>query len=86
VSSIEDDRKCERELIREFKKESEFRNDIRHEYFEGDERDMISVFNDYVLEHLPNRKEDFEMYYRWEIEDQRMKAEGNQMRYKKQGY
>jgi hypothetical protein len=47
VSRIDDDRKYEQELIREFKKEFEFRNDIGHEYFEGDERAMISVFNDY---------------------------------------
>jgi hypothetical protein len=33
VSPEDDDRKCERELIREFKDEFEFRNDIGHEYF-----------------------------------------------------
>jgi hypothetical protein len=77
VSRIDNDKKCERELIREFKNEFEFRNDIGHEYFEGDERDMISVFNDYVAEHLPNREEDVDMDYLWEIEDQRMKTERN---------
>jgi hypothetical protein len=46
VSSIDYDRKCERELIREFKDEFEFRTNIGHEYFEGNERDMISAFND----------------------------------------
>jgi hypothetical protein len=45
---------------------------------------MISVFNDYVSEHLSNRDEDVDMDYHWEIEDQRMKAERNQMRDKKQ--
>jgi hypothetical protein len=30
VSPIDDDRKCERELIRGFKNEFEFRNDIEH--------------------------------------------------------
>jgi hypothetical protein len=59
MSPIDDDKKCKHALIREFKNEFEFRNDIRHEYFEGDERDMISVFNDYVSEHLPNTRKDF---------------------------
>jgi hypothetical protein len=49
--------------MREFKNEFEFRSDIGHEYFERDERDMISVLNDYVSEHLPNRKEDVDMNY-----------------------
>jgi hypothetical protein len=44
---------------------------------------MISVFNDYVSEHLLNREE-VDMDYHWKIEDQRMKEERNQMRYKKQ--
>jgi hypothetical protein len=47
---------------------------------------MISVFNDYVSENLPNREEEVDMDYHWEIEDQRMKAERNQMSYKKQWY
>jgi hypothetical protein len=47
---------------------------------------MISVFNDYASEHLPNREEDCDMDYHWELEDQRMKAKRNQMRYKKQWY
>jgi hypothetical protein len=83
VYPVDNDKKCERELIKEFKNEFEFRNDIGHEYFEEDERDIISVFNDYVSENLPNREEDVNMDYHWEIEDQRMKAERNQMRYKK---
>jgi hypothetical protein len=86
VSPIDDDRKCERELIREFKKEFEFRNDIGHEYFEGDEREMISVFNDYVSEHLPNTKDDVDMDYHWNLEDQRIKTERNQMVYKNKRY
>jgi hypothetical protein len=86
VSPVDNDKKCERELIKEFKNEFEFRNDIGHEYFEEDERDMISVFNDYVSEHLPNREEDVDMDYHLDIEDQRIKAERNQMRYKKQWY
>jgi hypothetical protein len=45
---------------------------------------MISVFNDYVSEHLPNVREDVDMDYQWGIEDRRMAAERNQMRYKKQ--
>jgi hypothetical protein len=86
VSPVDDDRKCERELIRQFKDEFEFRNDIGHEYFEGGERKMISVFNDYVSEHLPNTREKVDMDYHWDAEDRRIKAERNQMRYKKQRY
>jgi hypothetical protein len=82
VSPIDDDRKSELELIREFKDEFEFRNDIGHEYFQGDEREMISVFNDYVSEHLPNTREDFDMDYNWNLEDQRIKTERNQIVYK----
>jgi hypothetical protein len=44
VCPVDNDKKCERELIKEFKSEFEFRNDIGYEYFEGDERDMKSVF------------------------------------------
>jgi predicted metal-dependent peptidase len=86
VSPEDDDKKCELELIRQFKDEFELRNDINHEYFEGDEREIISVFNDYVSEHLPNREEDVDMDYHWEIEDQRRTAERNQMRNKKHRY
>jgi hypothetical protein len=86
VSPIDDDKKCEREVIREIKNEIEFRNDIGHKYFEGDERDMISVFNHYILDHLPNREDDVDMDYFWDIEDQRINAERNQMRYKKHWY
>jgi hypothetical protein len=39
VSPVDNDKKCERKLIREFKKEFEFRNDIGYKYFEGDERE-----------------------------------------------
>jgi hypothetical protein len=63
VCPVDNDKKCERELLKEFKNEFEFRNDLGHEYFEGDERDIISVFNDYVSEHLPNREEVVDMDY-----------------------
>jgi hypothetical protein len=90
ATPVDNDRKCEREYIKEFKNEFEFRNDISNEYFEENERDMISVFNDYISEHLPKREEEDDMDYHWEIEDQRMKAERNQMRnkmeYMKQWY
>jgi hypothetical protein len=33
VCPVDNDKKCERELIREFQNEFEFRNDIDHEYF-----------------------------------------------------
>jgi hypothetical protein len=32
---------------------------------------MISVFNDYVLEHLPDTREEVDMDYHWDIEDQK---------------
>jgi hypothetical protein len=68
VCSVDNDNKCERELIKEFKNELEFRKDICHQYFEGDERDMISTFNYYISEHLPNREEDVDLDYHWKIE------------------
>jgi hypothetical protein len=80
ATSVFNDRKCERELRKEFKSEFEFINDIGNEYFEGDEPDMIYVFNYYVSEHLPNREEDVDIDYHQEIKDQRIKAERNQMR------
>jgi hypothetical protein len=86
ATPVDKDKKYERELIREFKNEFEFKNDIGHEYFERGERDVISVFNDYISEHLPNTREEVEKDYNLEIEDQRIKAERNQMRYKKQWY
>jgi hypothetical protein len=52
---IDIDTKYECELIRECKNEFELRNDIDNEYFEGDELDMIIVFNDYVSDHCPQR-------------------------------
>jgi hypothetical protein len=86
VCPVDNDKNCEREFIKEFKNEFEFRNDIGHEYFKGDVRDMISIFNDYVSEHLPNTREDVDMNYHWKIEDQRMNTEKDQMSYKKQWY
>jgi hypothetical protein len=81
VCPVDNDIKCDRKLIKEFK--FEFKNDIDQEYFEVDRRNIIYVFNDYVSEHLPNREEEVDMDYHWENEDQRMKAERNQIRYKK---
>jgi hypothetical protein len=66
---IDDNRKCEKELIQECQNEFECRNDIWHEYFEGDERETISVFNDYVSEHLPDKREEVDMDYHWNLED-----------------
>jgi hypothetical protein len=60
--------------------------DIGHEYFQGDEREMISIFNDYISEHLPNTREEVDMDYHWDIEDRRIKPEGNQMVYKNKRY
>jgi hypothetical protein len=47
---------------------------------------MISVFNDYVSEHLPNTREEVDMDYHLDIEDRRLKAERNQMVYKNKRY
>jgi hypothetical protein len=41
VFKVDNNKKCEREFIKEFKSDFELRNDIGREYFEGDERDMI---------------------------------------------
>jgi hypothetical protein len=38
VRPVDNDKKCERELIKEFKSEFEFINNIGNEFFEGDER------------------------------------------------
>jgi hypothetical protein len=86
VSPVDDDKKCEPELIRQFKEEFEFRNDIGHEYLVGDEGEMISVFNDYVSDHLPDTREEVDMEYHWDAEDRRIKAERNQMVYKNRRY
>jgi hypothetical protein len=83
---VDNDKKCERELIKNFKNEFEFRNDIGHEYLQGDEREMISVFNDYVSDHLPDTREEVDMDYHWNFEDQRIKTERNQMVYKNKRY
>jgi hypothetical protein len=47
---------------------------------------MISVFNGYVSEHLPNRREEVDMDYHWNLEDQRIKIDRNQMVYKNKRY
>jgi hypothetical protein len=48
VCPVDNDKKFETELIKKFKNEFEFRNDNGHEKIEGDERKMLSVFNDNV--------------------------------------
>jgi hypothetical protein len=62
-------------LIGEFKSEFSFRNDIGNEYFEGNERDMISVFNDDCSNNLPNRDEEIYIIYHRQLEDPRIAAE-----------
>jgi hypothetical protein len=47
---------------------------------------MISVFNDYVSEHLPDTREEVDMNFHWNLEDQRLKVERNQMVYKNKRY
>jgi hypothetical protein len=81
VCPIDNEKKCERELIREYKYEFEFRSEIGSEYFEGNERDMISVFNDHCSDHLPNKDEEIDMDYHWQVEDERLAAECNQRRF-----
>jgi hypothetical protein len=83
VTSAENDTKCKRELVKEFKSEFDWRNDVGNEYFEGNERDMISVFNHYCTDHLPNKDEDINIDYHWQIEDSRLNTERNQRRFKK---
>jgi hypothetical protein len=43
---------------------------------------MISVVNDYLSEHLPDTREEVDMNYHWNLEDQRIKVERNQVVYK----
>jgi hypothetical protein len=63
VIPVGNDKKCERELIKEFKSEFDWRKDVGNDYFEGNGRDIISVFNDYCSDHLPNKDEDIDMDY-----------------------
>jgi hypothetical protein len=83
VCPINNEKKCEHELIREFKSEFNFRSEFGNECFEGNEREMISSFHDYCSDHLPNREEEIDMDCLWKIEDQRLAAELNQRRLKK---
>jgi hypothetical protein len=83
VIPVDNDKKCECELIKEFKSEFDWRKDVGNEYFEGNERDMISVFNDYCSDHLSNKDENIAIDYHWQIEDSRLNAERNQRRFKK---
>jgi hypothetical protein len=75
--------KYERELIVVFQLKFEFCSDIGNEYFEGNKMENISTFYDYFSEHLPNRDEEIDMDYHWQIEDQRLAPERNQRRLKK---
>jgi hypothetical protein len=47
---------------------------------------MISAFNDYVSEHFPDTREELDMDFHWNLEDQRMNTERNQMIYKNKRY
>ncbi|GMO12430.1 MAG: hypothetical protein Ta2E_00340 [Mycoplasmoidaceae bacterium] len=83
VVPVDNFKLCERELIKEIKPEIDWRNDIGNEYFEGNERDMISVFHDYYSEHLPHSEEEADSDYHWQIKSQRLLAERNQRRFLK---
>jgi hypothetical protein len=52
VCPIDNEKKCEGKLIPKFKSEFDFRSDIWNECFDGNEREMISAFNDYCSDHL----------------------------------
>jgi hypothetical protein len=71
ICLVDNEKKCERELIRELKSEFELRCDMGNEYFDGNEMYTISVFNDSCSDHLPNRDEEIDMIYHWQIKDQR---------------
>jgi hypothetical protein len=61
VIPVNNDKKCERELIKEFKSEFDWRKDVGNEHFEDNERHMISVFNDYWRNQLTNKEENIDM-------------------------
>ncbi|GMO12746.1 MAG: hypothetical protein Ta2E_01320 [Mycoplasmoidaceae bacterium] len=45
------------------------------------ESDMISEFHDYYSDHIPNKEENIDADYRWQIEYQKLAAERNQRRF-----
>jgi hypothetical protein len=51
VCPIDNEKKCKGKLIPEFKSEFDFRSDIGNDYFNGNEREIISSFNDYCSDH-----------------------------------
>jgi hypothetical protein len=83
VCSIDNEKKIQLELIPEFKSEFDFRSYIGNDYFDNNEREMISSFNDYSFDHLSNKEEEVDMDYHWQIENQRLPAERSQRRFKK---
>jgi hypothetical protein len=83
VCPVDNEKRCERELIKEFKSEFDYRNDIGLEYFEDNERDMRGYFHDYCSDPLPNREDEIDIDYHWEIEKNRLNNERNQKRFKK---
>jgi hypothetical protein len=81
VFPVDNDKKCESELISQFTSEYEWCNNIGGEYFSGNERDRISFCNDYCSNHLQKREEEFDMDYAWKIENETLGAENNQRRF-----
>jgi hypothetical protein len=77
VCPIDNENKRDRELIREFRSEFEFRSDI------GNSTSKVIKWSDYCSDHLPNRDEEIDMEYHWKIEDQRLTAKRNQRRFTK---
>jgi hypothetical protein len=63
VYPIDNEKKYELELIRDFKSEFYFRSDIENEDFESNEKEIFSVFNYYCSDHLPNKGEEIDMDY-----------------------
>jgi hypothetical protein len=78
---IDKEKQCEHEVIPECNSEFQFRNDIGNSYFEGNERDIISVFTHSCSDNFPNRDEEIDMDYHWQIDDQRLATERNQRRF-----
>jgi hypothetical protein len=61
VCRIYNGKACEHKLIYQFKSEFDWCDYAEREYFVRDERDMISVFNDYCSDHLLNQDEEVDM-------------------------
>jgi hypothetical protein len=82
VCPIDHKKKCELELTPYCKSEFDVRSSINND-FGGNERKMVSIFNDHCSDHLPHWKEEIGKGYHSQIEDQRLASERNQRRFNK---